>query len=50
MTDKNSLFFSRRIDQLREINRMTLSHVLCQTVDGITEVQTDAFQVANSAG
>jgi len=34
-------------DQLNEIHRVTLSSILCQTVEGINEVQIDALRMAN---
>lgn len=37
-------------DQLNEIRSMTMAHVLCQAVEGISEVQKNAFQVESSFG
>jgi hypothetical protein len=48
--DENLFYFLLilKIDQLNEIRRMTLSSILCQTVEGISEVQINAFRMANN--
>ena len=40
--------FKKNPDQLNEIRRTTLSSILCQTVEGINEVQIDALRVVNN--
>lgn len=35
------------IEQLNEIRHVTLAGILCQTVEGMIEVQRDAFEVVN---
>ncbi len=41
-------FLFLKIDQLNEIRHVTLSSILCQTVENINEIQIDAFRMANN--
>jgi hypothetical protein len=41
------IFFSSKIEELYESDRITLSNILCQTIKGINEIQIDAFRMTN---